>query len=1702
MKTMNQGGFKMKRYLACFSRWMLLSLILLGVLASPARAALPVYSIGTIPSQEVRQGSTLSFQIQSPRNSGTPVYSYSLEPGVALQGAINLDAASGLFTYKPAAADKFQFRVTFSSVITASPPDSQTVSIAPLSDLPPETEIIASSHAMPDPASTDYLQVTQSQNSGQKLFNTLQRTTWNIEISGKTVVFEENNLDHGGLYTRFNNRPDVENISIYAETLIIRSPLKLPGANVNIYVRHLRFEDTAQAASLDTTPLPYSIRADQAMDGAPGQNAGKVTLHIQDFFSQPGVFVRIIANGATGQDAGEGRAGAPKPDLSVSPPNAGNWGPGPYSMRWGSGVGRVVLDWPFFHQQWGWVLDQNGQPWPQNPTPYPGVIYVQCAPCGQYSAGQQIWPADGEDATPPGTPGLGGAGGVVSSNLLGVASFAQMSGGSSGNPGSAQPGGPPQNPVFSAWLRTIDGTRCQQDFFNFQVIATHQSVSGKSAPAVVAAQPKGPDGSFVLVADPSTLSWLHPYLLRHVLDHAKDTYRLGNLTDSKTILADYSGLLSQFTVFPDSYAADFSQMQNEMTGLLHRLASNLDYFGHTAGWVPLLSLQATMTAFSDEVAHAVPILFLARWLQAVADKNSADVTAMQEMMNQLSGDASAAAGNINAAQQGLPALQAEAAAINAELQNIEVMLQQRETELLLQAENDVEAQKQVPFWKKALRVIGTVAETVPAFQPALGTIGAGLNFVANFDVSQPLQSLQNAPDLTLLFKDDTWVASETNFNNFLKTVDFRSFSSAKDFAKELGDAYKGHQQLISQTIQQLQTTQISNADVQKEFAQLKAQDSRFNDLVQRVSDFQTRKQLFAQSVANTLQEIAQQQTTINKDLLSIGSLFQNVNSTVAQFDHGMMGYVMDIDRRTREHLMQYQYYMAKAYEYYMLQPYPGDLNIQSLIDEILTVMNIDGYAALSNQADQAAIKAVYLDSVRNIVSSALTQLQTRPPERSLPFFFRLTDEQLLQLNNTGQLVLDLVPLIQGLSNEDDRHLADLTVTNLTVGPCAATGPVARLRLLMIHQGESTERLNGHAYTFHFGNGPDDQPISWGGIFELPNGPWAQETLSVAGLSLLQSFLNISDPLDPRQAALSFFARPGADAVIKILLTEDPADLNCRITSLEMSATVDFFRSSTSQASLTVKANDAILPYIKLDHPDLTGRADGIGTFTRAYPLGEKVTLEAEPNYGSLIFKEWRDNSGNLLGTSTTLNSTLALSSTVQPIYTLTLSGRVVDGSNQPLSNVAVNLAGSQSASTITGADGGYRFDGLLPGSYTLIASAKGLSFTPAIASFTGISSTENVVFVAQPAACSFSIAPGGQAFDSSGGSGSITVTTAPDCSWTATSPDPAITITGGNSGRGSGTVSYSVAVNSSALPRITVLSVAGQTFTVTQSPAGSSALSLSASNLPFPSALAGTTGGSQSVTLLNSSKAIINVISIVLSGADSSSFAISGTSHCEPVILSGQGCAITVTFAPGTIGAKNAAVLINDDAAGNPQMISLSGSGAGYSIAVQSSASVASGQTIHLPLAITASAGYSNQASISCSGLPAGAVCTAIPQQVVVDPNVPVSATVTITAAGASAATVNSPSRPVPLPLTPAILACLMTPLAWFCLTQRKSGRVRLLAVQVGMITFLLLLSSCGGQPSSPPSRATGAPQGTYDLVIKATANDFEAKAIVKVTLQ
>lgn len=85
--------------------------------------------------------------------------------------------------------------------------------------------------------------------------------------------------------------------------------------------------------------------------------------------------------------------------------------------------------------------------------------------------------------------------------------------------------------------------------------------------------------------------------------------------------------------------------------------------------------------------------------------------------------------------------------------------------------------------------------------------------------------------------------------------------------------------------------------------------------------------------------------------------------------------------------------------------------------------------------------------------------------------------------------------------------------------------------------------------------------------------------------------------------------------------------------------------------------------------------------------------------------------------------------------------------------------------------------------------------------------------------CTYSISPTSQTFTSAANTGSVAVTaSASSCAWSATSSVSWAAITSA-SGLGSSTVTFSVAANTGAA-RTGYLTVAGQTFTVTQSGAG------------------------------------------------------------------------------------------------------------------------------------------------------------------------------------------------------------------------------------------------------------------------------------------
>jgi Abnormal spindle-like microcephaly-assoc'd, ASPM-SPD-2-Hydin/Transmembrane protein 131-like N-terminal/Right handed beta helix region len=103
---------------------------------------------------------------------------------------------------------------------------------------------------------------------------------------------------------------------------------------------------------------------------------------------------------------------------------------------------------------------------------------------------------------------------------------------------------------------------------------------------------------------------------------------------------------------------------------------------------------------------------------------------------------------------------------------------------------------------------------------------------------------------------------------------------------------------------------------------------------------------------------------------------------------------------------------------------------------------------------------------------------------------------------------------------------------------------------------------------------------------------------------------------------------------------------------------------------------------------------------------------------------------------------------------------------------------------------------------------------------------------------------------------------------------------------------------------------------------GTLAVSISPSSLDFGQQLVGVTSTPQMVFISNSGSIDVNIGTISLTGAN-----FQQTNNCPAKLAPIQGCTVTLTFTPSSLGTSNGSLTITHDAPGSPAIVSLSGSG-------------------------------------------------------------------------------------------------------------------------------------------------------------------------------
>jgi hypothetical protein len=271
--------------------------------------------------------------------------------------------------------------------------------------------------------------------------------------------------------------------------------------------------------------------------------------------------------------------------------------------------------------------------------------------------------------------------------------------------------------------------------------------------------------------------------------------------------------------------------------------------------------------------------------------------------------------------------------------------------------------------------------------------------------------------------------------------------------------------------------------------------------------------------------------------------------------------------------------------------------------------------------------------------------------------------------------------------------------------------------------------------------------------------------------------------------------------------------------------------SVGNALITVQAN-----------PATGGTVSGGGTYT----VGSSHQISATANSG-WTFTGWSDGGAqthNITvpagGATYTANFTAAPCTYTLSTPSVTLSAK---GGSE---TVSVKVKGTDCAPWTASTTNSW---------ITITSGSSGtgngtVKFTvPGNTNTTGLSGTitiadQTITVNQDPGGCTYSFSPKNAKFKDTGGTGTVTVKpNFSDCDWTAASNDPFITITGGASGVGKGTVRYTVASNPNTTALTGSITIGEENFTVEEA-ATPCEFSLGETTASFSS-----TGGTSNVTV-------------------------------------------------------------------------------------------------------------------------------------------------------------------------------------------------------------------------------------------------------------
>jgi hypothetical protein len=740
-----------------------------------------------------------------------------------------------------------------------------------------------------------------------------------------------------------------------------------------------------------------------------------------------------------------------------------------------------------------------------------------------------------------------------------------------------------------------------------------------------------------LVINTNTTEWFTPNVARMMLDYAKDVYLSAHYEEAATLFFRIQSLISEVrqTSNDDRNLVEYQQVGGEAETELFKLTTAQDFFGYPLGYVPPLSLEFVTSLYSAEIGPNLQSLFLAYKLQTAELNLTLREQEGQNAVNGLKSEIVENKQTLANTQKVIQDLGDESEKVNAEIVQLEQQLKSRQDELRQKAED----QRKKNQWLTVVNTVGAIASSIPLpyTQIAGKVINAGVSIaetafktgqVGYLPVSTSiLEAIHTGNNLINTF---THADIGKGINAFESCIDdfetSQIIASIKDCATKINAGTKEIQDAWNKSATTLEPSLKLLADA-------KAQSPELDNtgLITEIQSKMAQVQELSFEISTNVSYSQQLGDAITRSYLGIDALQSAIREANSDLDLDALVYVKSLEHRALQRLRFYHYLVGKAYEYRLLQPYRGELNLEALLPRLQQIiangMGADGTLPASEisvqQNNPTNLRGVYEDILSGIIQDVVKQaLQGQRLQTTN--YYQLSESELQRLNAGLEMTIDL-----GEQGKLDGRGEDFRIVQVNLSAPqqfvedAGSQPGRSLSVDLTSSSFGKFRSGTNVLSFN-----NIAQRVWRADYQSgnPQNGLVQEADSFTQNTLLRELLGLRQIESDVNLAL-FIQRPAWSGLLLTKRVSNATHEQLQLKQLTIGFVLDYLPTTQKVPLHITSVPESLLPTIILDQPDLSGRQHGFGSLYRIYRTNSAVSLDAPETYGSWVFTRWEAISG-------------------------------------------------------------------------------------------------------------------------------------------------------------------------------------------------------------------------------------------------------------------------------------------------------------------------------------------------------------------------------------------------------------------------------------------------------------------------------------------